>query len=94
MRRPVEGLQQGEPSQTADDNEEGLYLLDFNITNMELSPAFIQYFYATKSEDFQTSISIFFRSIFDAKPACSTVTEYTVGGRYHTIHHRPYWIAY
>ena len=60
MRRPVEGLQQGEPSQTADDNEEGLYLLDFNITNMELSPAFIQYFYATKSEDFQTSISFFF----------------------------------
>ena len=44
VRRPVEGLGQGEPSQTADDNEEGLYLLDFNITKMELSPEFIQEF--------------------------------------------------
>ena len=60
MRRPVEGLGQGKPSQTADNNEEGLCLLDFHITKMELSPDLIQELYATKSEDFQTSISIFF----------------------------------
>ena len=74
----MEGLGQGKPSQTADNNEKGLCLLDFHITKMELSPDLIQEFYATKSEDFQTSLSIFFLSIFDPRPACSTMTEYTV----------------